>query len=200
LKLEASSLSPEEDTRVKALTQEISNAIIGQYSRYFPESRQKEIGSTTPRVLVISPESFDRFGRQWTGQKSRAHPPWVTGAHYRMGRIIVLKDPKMSWDLFPESTRKELTKEFGSEERARQVAADITLKDNLAHELIHWYQNQAVPEAFTELAGRYYQYKVLSTLGYPMHLRKGRKGESSSTIVWCADTVMPYIALLSADR
>jgi len=180
LKVEASTLTPEESQELKLLSASIKDEVMQRYGRFLSESTRERLKGIEERIIVTDRDSFEQFSQAWQPGpvrrgKEPIPPPWITATYIPKGQLIVLKDPKESWDLIGAEEQEELIRHYGDERAARKAAERMVLIDNVVHEVIHQCEDTELPTSFLELGTIYYQQPIMRKPGEAVMVPKGEE-------------------------
>jgi hypothetical protein len=110
-------------------------------------------------------EHFTEFYGQWddSGDKPAGT---ILATTFRDGDVIAFNDPAEAWKTFDSDAQQRLIEQFGDEITARRMVANISIVDNLTHEVAHQFQDNTLPDLFLEIGTRYYQRQTIAELRY----------------------------------
>jgi hypothetical protein len=169
--LETSMLSPREHSHLLNVARHLTQTFVDRYQSYIPDATVQEVQGIENRFVVMDVDSFQTFYGVWSGNDTLHPKDGALSFYFKQGRIMSFVDPEEAWDyVLSDSAKRRLIQMYGSEERAMYVSSVAILYDNLAHEIVHQFQDHNLPRAFLECSARYYQREVVSSMGlhYPV--------------------------------
>ncbi len=164
LKIEASGLSPHQETQVKEYVKVVKESVERQYGKYFGPQTLEQVKGIEDRVITFGDkESFTEYARGSLFSQPNRDLSHLVGLHTRKanGDLSVVQPVEG----YPTRTgvQKEPVAESwkGTNKNAQQDDQLTEFKDTLVHEIVHGYQDDRLPSYFMECAVPYYVDKVL---------------------------------------
>lgn len=168
--LKASILTPEQQEEINTAGKLIKHTFIETNRPFIPQHTLQELEAAEDRIVVMDRKSFETLHRVYdelTIGEVRSTER-VMGTYFPDAKLMAFPNPYEIWDFTSPEVKESLIKQFGSEERAKKIEGLITLFDNLAHEIVHQFEDHSLPIAFRECAVRYYQRETVKKfqIGY----------------------------------
>ena len=114
LKMDASILTPKQDSLVKRTVRDIDQTILRKYKKYIPWDTFDRTRNVENRIIISDRDAFETLYTDWN--QINLSPRDDTGAFISSyGKLIVVDDPNKfwSWDRLPEYTQKYLISRCG---------------------------------------------------------------------------------------
>jgi hypothetical protein len=165
LRLEASIATPEQQKDLHDAALSIKTSIIQHYGPHILAEALERSAHIEDRIVVMDKGTFDQFYGEWDGSGDKPADS-ILAATFSHGDVIALKDPNEAWHTFDNDAQRRLVQQFGDEATARRMVANVSVIDNLTHEVVHQFQDNSLPSFFLEIATRYYQRQTTSELRF----------------------------------
>lgn len=149
IKLEGSSLTPEEDSKIKEISCTVGETFIKLYGKYMTPEKKEKSKLLPNRIVVLPEDEYGEFRKGWAGRETyvRSFAP----AYYTsQGDAIIINE-----DYVTRMTA--ITKFVG-------VSSMDVYSGLIALEAAHYFQNQKLARMFLELGSSYYAQEVLKQL------------------------------------
>jgi hypothetical protein len=166
LRLETQRRSPEDFNKLKKVVSECDDAVRGFIKEYIDLDKNKDIAQ---RFLELNSNDLKEFVRHWeTDSKLKKLDDGVPMFFMYPERLIAgsVRNP---WAQLSEKTKKIFADKVGGPEKARKILYAAMLRQTIAHELVHSYQDIFLPVWLRE-AGAYYYAAEISTIMSGMNL------------------------------
>ena len=150
VKLEASSLSPQEDARARALYQKVLDGIISDYGEFIPQSIKENPRHIIGRIITV--ENVPEIIKIWDPPVLEAKANIAKAAYFRDSKVIVMSNQK-AWENLSDEEKSYLRQRFGSPEDLFNVYISLY---RIGHELAHSISAKGLPEKFEEIGADYY--------------------------------------------
>ena len=165
LRVEASMATPEQQKVLHDAAVSVKDSVIREYQPFIQQEALERTAHVEDRLIFMDREHFTEFYRQWDGSSDKP-AGIVLAATFRHGDVIAFNDPAEVWHTFDAEVQSKLIQQFGDEATARRMATNISVFDNLTHEVIHQFQDNSLPDLFLEIGTRFYQRQTTTGLGY----------------------------------
>lgn len=165
LRLEISTLSPIDQSRLKILTERIFSIFVDKFGIYSRPDILEEVRGIEDRVYIVNNEDFQNMYNNWDQVKRwKKGTKRIIGAAFREGNLVLMKDPRNIWGMLSRRSQTNLTRAFENEQEAQSQLVKTMWVNTIAHELTHNLQYIILPYTFYECGARYYAREIANEL------------------------------------
>jgi hypothetical protein len=160
MRMETSVLAPAEQAKLRDIAIAVKDSFAEKYRAFMVEGTTAKADGIEDRVIALEAEQFKTFYGEWDSSGDIPEDS-VQGFTFPNDGIIALRDPKEFWGNFRSETQTFFSEHFGDEETAQKKVTEVLTHNYLAHEVIHQFQDDSLPNAFLEAGTYYYQRQMV---------------------------------------